>query len=377
MDDWDVRMKIAGKFCGKCGARFFGDAPQEFCSACLLESGFFYLEGQDVTDSESVANSTFMPGKSGTTRSGPRLADFGDYELLQEMGRGGQGIVYRARQKSLNRTVALKIVGLGQWATQRHLKRFHLEAEAAASLDHPGIVPIYEIGERDGSCYFSMKLVEGEPLDVGVGRKQNSQWAANLIARLARTVHYAHERGVLHRDIKPGNILVNAEGQPYLTDFGLARLVETTDSVTRTRETLGTPSYMAPEQADGQTDRITNATDVYGLGTVLYHLLTGHPPFAGGTAYQTIRLLLETEPRHPRLWNPKLDSDLSTICLSGLKKAPPPRYPTALALAEDLERWLKHEPIQARHIRMFARGWKWGRRNPAVAGLLASLVALV
>ena len=372
----NTRMKIANRFCGKCGARFFADAPQEFCSACLLESGLFSEDDEEAISCESAANSRPMYYNDQAARPARRLADFGDYELLEEMGRGGQGIVYRARQKSLNRTVALKIVGLGQWATETHLKRFHLEAEAAASLDHPCIVPIYEIGERDGSCYFSMKLIEGEPLDVGVGRKQNSQWAANLIARLARTVHYAHERGVLHRDIKPGNILVNAEGQPYLTDFGLARLVETTDSVTRTRETLGTPSYMAPEQADGQTDRITNATDVYGLGTVLYHLLTGHPPFAGGTAYQTIRLLLETEPRHPRLWNPKLDRDLSTICLKCLEKDPQRRYPTALALAEDLERWLKHEPIQARHIRMFARGWKWVRRNPAVAGLLASLVAL-
>ena len=372
----NTRMKIANRFCGKCGARFFADAPQEFCSACLLESGLFSEDDEEAISCESAANSRPMYYNDQAARPARRLADFGDYELLEEMGRGGQGIVYRARQKSLNRTVALKIVGLGQWATETHLKRFHLEAEAAASLDHPCIVPIYEIGERDGSCYFSMKLIEGEPLDVGVGRKQNSQWAANLIARLARTVHYAHERGVLHRDIKPGNILVNAEGQPYLTDFGLARLVEATDSVTRTRETLGTPSYMAPEQADGQTDRITNATDVYGLGTVLYHLLTGHPPFAGGTAYQTIRLLLETEPRHPRLWNPKLDRDLSTICLKCLEKDPQRRYPTALALAEDLERWLKHEPIQARHIRMFARGWKWVRRNPAVAGLLASLVAL-
>ena len=372
----NTRMKIANRFCGKCGARFFADAPQEFCSACLLESGLFSEDDEEAISCESAANSRPMYYNDQAARPARRLADFGDYELLKEMGRGGQGIVYRARQKSLNRTVALKIVGLGQWATETHLKRFHLEAEAAASLDHPCIVPIYEIGERDGSCYFSMKLIEGEPLDVGVGRKQNSQWAANLIARLARTVHYAHERGVLHRDIKPGNILVNAEGQPYLTDFGLARLVEATDSVTRTRETLGTPSYMAPEQADGQTDRITNATDVYGLGTVLYHLLTGHPPFAGGTAYQTIRLLLETEPRHPRLWNPKLDRDLSTICLKCLEKDPQRRYPTALALAEDLERWLKHEPIQARHIRMFARGWKWVRRNPAVAGLLASLVAL-
>src|ERR1044071_8174208 len=286
----NTRMKIANRFCGKCGAIFFADAPQEFCSACLLESGLFTEEDLDAISSADAVDPRSTPQSNRRSHAGRMLADFGDYELLEEMGRGGQGIVYRARQKSLNRTVALKIVGLGQWATETHLKRFHLEAEAAASLDHPCIVPIYEIGERDGSCYFSMKLIEGEPLDVGVGRKQNSQWAANLIARLARTVHYAHERGVVHRDIKPGNILVNAEGQPYLTDFGLARLVEATDSVTRTRETLGTPSYMAPEQAAGQTDRITNATDVYGLGTVLYHLLTGHPPFAGGTAYQTIQI---------------------------------------------------------------------------------------
>ena len=379
MENWNAKMKIASSCCGKCGAKFLADAPQEFCSACLLESGLFIEEDQDVIDSDRVADSNSRSKFASdirTLHSRRMLADFGDYELLEEMGRGGQGIVYRARQKSLNRTVALKILGLGQWATNTHLKRFHLEAEAAASLDHPCIVPIYEIGERDGSCYFSMKLIEGEPLDVGVGRKQDPRQAANLIAKLARTVHYAHEHGVLHRDIKPGNILVDSKGQPHLTDFGLARLVETTDSVTRTREMLGTPSYMAPEQADGQTDRITNATDVYGLGAVLYHLFTGHPPFLGGTAYKTIRLLLETEPRHPQLWNPKLDRDLSTICLKCLEKDPQRRYPTALALAEDLERWLKHEPIQARHTRMLARGQKWVRRNPAVAGLLASLVAL-
>src|SRR5581483_7345223 len=378
MDNWNVRMKVANRFCGKCGARFFADAPQEFCSACLLESGLFTWEDEEAITSESVRESNPKPAlrKNRGAVPGHMLADFGDYELLEEMGRGGQGIVYRARQKSLNRTVALKILGLGQWATKTHLKRFHLEAEAAASLDHPCIVPIYEIGEREGSCYFSMKLIEGEPLDVEVGRTKNPRWAANLIAKLARTVHYAHEHGVLHRDIKPGNILVDTKGQPHLTDFGLARLVETTDSVTRTREMLGTPSYMAPEQADNQTDRITNSTDVYGLGAVLYHLLTGHPPFAGATTYQTIRLLLETEPRPPRVRNPKLDRDLSTVCLKCLEKDPQRRYPTALALAEDLERWLKHEPIQARHTRMLTRGRKWVRRNPAVAGLLASLVAL-
>ena len=245
-------MKVADRFCGKCGARFFADAPQEFCSACLLESGLFDEEGQDATHSESAVNSRRMPRNSGTARPGQRLADFGDYELLEEMGRGGQGIVYRARQKSLNRTVALKIVGLGQWATKSHLKRFHLEAEAAASLDHPCIVPIYEIGERDGSCYFSMKLVEGGPLDKVAEREQMSpRRAAEVIARLARTLHYAHERGVLHRDIKPGNILIDAKGEPHLTDFGLARLVETESTITRTTEALGTPSYMAPEQAKG------------------------------------------------------------------------------------------------------------------------------
>lgn len=371
-------MRIATRFCEKCGATFFADAPNEFCSACVLEAGFFEENDLDAMDSESgrESNSSLRSSKNPIARSTRMLADFGDYQLLEEMGRGGQGIVYRARQKSLNRTVALKILALGQWATQAHLKRFHLEAEAAASLDHPCIVPIHEIGERDGSCYFSMKLIEGEPLDAEVGRKRSARWAANLIARLAHAVHYAHEHGVLHRDIKPGNILVDAKGQPHLTDFGLARLTETTDSITRTKETLGTPGYMAPEQANGQTEQITNATDVYGLGAALYHLLTGHAPFEGGTAYQTIRLLLEAEPRNPQLWNAKLDRDLSTICLKCLEKDPQRRYPTALALAQDLERWLKYEPIQARHVRMLARGRKWVRRNPAVAALFASLLAL-
>jgi len=372
-------MKIANRFCGKCGARFLADAPQEFCSACLLESGLFNEEDEEAISSKDAreSNSRRMPHKNRAAFQGHPLADFGDYELLEEMGRGGQGIVYRARQKSLNRTVALKIVGLGPWATERHLKRFHLEAEAAASLDHPCIVPIYEIGERDGSCYFSMKLIEGGPLNEVAGREQMSpRRGAEIIARLARTLHYAHQRGVLHRDIKPGNILIDAKGDPHLTDFGLARLVERESTVTRTTEALGTPSYMAPEQAKGNNTQLTSATDVYGLGAVLYHLLTGHPPFAGGTSYETIRSLLESEPRHPRLWNPKLDRDLATICLKCLEKDPQRRYSSALDLAEDLERWLKHEPIQARHTRMLARGRKWVRRNPAVAGLLASLVAL-
>ena len=300
-------------------------------------------------------------------RSAETLGELGDYELLEVVGRGGQGVVFRAHQKSLNRTVALKMISLGSWATEAHLKRFRREAEAAASLEHPGIVPIYEVGEGDGSCYFSMRFVEGGQLDQVIKRKPMSiRQAAELIAKVARTVHYAHEHGILHRDIKPGNILLDAKGEPLLTDFGLARLVEAESTVTRTKEVMGTPSYMAPEQAVGNNAAVSSATDVYGLGAVLYQLLTGHPPFAGGTTYETIKLVLDTEPRQPRLLNPKIDRDLSTICLKCLEKDPKRRYSSALALAEDLEHWLKHEPIQARHTGIFTRGRKWVRRNPAM-----------
>jgi serine/threonine protein kinase/Flp pilus assembly protein TadD len=306
------------------------------------------------------------------------LSDFGDYELLEEIGRGGQGVVYRAHQKSLNRAVALKVIGLGSWATETHLKRFRREAEAAASLNHPGIVPIYEVGERDGACYFSMGLVAGEQLDAILKREPMPiRRAAELIAKVARTVHYAHEHGILHRDIKPGNTLLDAKGEPHLTDFGLARLVEAESTVTGTLEVLGTPSYMAPEQAAGNNTKLTSATDVYGLGAVLYQLLTGHPPFAGGTTYETIKLLLDTEPRQPRLLNPKIDRDLSTICLKCLDKDPKRRYSSALALAEDLEHWLKHEPIQAKPSGFFTHARKWIRRNPSTTVLVTLLIAVI
>src|SRR5215813_5112927 len=227
-------------------------------------------------------NAEAVPGAKTSVRALQMLRELGDYELLEEIGRGGQGVVFRARQKSLNRIVAVKVIGLGQWATPAHLKRFRLEAEAAASLDHPCIVPIYEVGERDGQCYFSMKLIEGGQLDEVIQQRPISiRQAAELIAKVARTVHYAHEHGILHRDIKPGNILLDVKGKPHLTDFGLARLVESESTVTRTLEVLGTPSYMAPEQAVGDNIRLINATDVYGLGAVLYQLLTGHPPFSG------------------------------------------------------------------------------------------------
>jgi serine/threonine protein kinase/tetratricopeptide (TPR) repeat protein len=304
--------------------------------------------------------------------------DFGDYELLEEIGRGGQGVVYRARQKSLNRIVALKVIGLAHWATEAHVKRFRMEGEAAAHLDDPHIIPIYEIGERDGACYYSMKFIEGGQLDKVIGSEPMPlRKAAELMVKLARTLDYAHQHGVLHRDVKPGNILLDAKGEPHLTDFGLARLAEAESTVTRTMEVLGTPSYMAPEQAVGKNARVTSATDIYGVGAVFYQLLTGHPPFAGGTTYETVRLVLDTEPRQPRLWNSKVNRDLATICLKCLEKDPQRRYSSALALAEDLERWLKHEPIRARRTGIFTRGRKWVRRNPTSAGLVVALAAAI
>src|SRR5882724_7721296 len=328
------------RLCPRCGAEIPADAPEGGCPGCLLESGLGLFPDARVTvrDSSAAAVARAKADDGGSVqiveanataaarhskkaaRAAEMLGELADYELLEEIGRGGQGVVFRARQKSLNRTVALKVISLGQWASKAHLKRFRLEAKAAARLEHPGIVPIHEVGERDGSCYFSMKFIEGGQLDEVVRRAPMSiRQAAELIAKVARTVHYAHEHGILHRDIKPGNILLDKEGQPHLTDFGLARLVETESTVTRTKEILGTPSYMAPEQAAANNAAISSVTDVYGLGAVLYQLLTGQPPFAGGTTYETIKLLLDTEPRQPRLLNPKIDRDLSTICLKCLE----------------------------------------------------------
>src|SRR5436853_3821693 len=376
------------RICRKCGAKIFSNAPEGLCTGCVLEAAIGIFSeapvagvvdpGQPASPMPATERNDVVPASNKkATYAAEMLADFGDYELLEEVGRGGQGVVFRARQKSLNRTVALKVISLGQWASKAHLKRFRLEAEAAARLEHPGIVPIHEVGERDGSCYFSMKFVEGGQLDEVARREPIPiRRAVELIANVARTVHYAHEHGILHRDVKPGNILLDAKGEPHLTDFGLARLVEAESSVTQTLDVLGTPSYMAPEQAVGNNAAVSSATDVYGLGAVLYQLLTGQPPFAGGTTYETIKLLLDAEPRQPRLLNPKIDRDLSTICLKCLEKDPKRRYSSALALAEDLERWLKHEPIQARRSGIFSRGKKWVRRNPTSALLAASLIAL-
>src|SRR5438105_1467497 len=254
------------RVCLKCGAKIFSDAPRGLCTACVLETalGIFPDAVAEVDSSAgsldelSYDNAKPTSGVKEAVRAATMLGELGDYELLEEIGRGAQGVVFRARQKGLNRTVALKVISLGQWATETHLKRFRREAEAAASLDHPGIVPIYEVGEWDGSCYFSMKFVEGGQLDEVVRHTPMAiRQAAELIAKVARIVHYAHEHGILHRDIKPGNILLDVKGEPLLTDFGLARLVETESTMTRTLEVMGTPSYMAPELALGNNAQLT------------------------------------------------------------------------------------------------------------------------
>jgi len=285
------------------------------------------------------------------------------------------GVVYRARQLAVNRIVALKLLLHGRFSDAAFVERFHLEAEAAAHLDHPNIVPIYEVGQHQGQPYYSMKLVEGQSLERELSRgPMPPKKAAQLIATVAHAVAFAHAHGVLHRDIKPHNILLDAEGQPHLTDFGLAKLLDQESGLTLSAAVIGSPGFMAPEQAAGKTRQVTTAADVYGLGAVLYALLTGKPVFHASTALETVRLVIEREPVRPRALNPSVDRDLETICLKCLQKEPAKRYASAQALAEDLESWLRAEPIQARRATQVERVWLWCRRQPVRASLVGALI---
>lgn len=370
--------------CPDCGTSLPPGTPPGQCPACLFQIGLA-VGGGDLLRAANEA----------PVANGPaRIRYFGDYELLAQIAQGGMGVVYKARQVSLNRLVALKMIRAGELANDTEIARFRAEAEAAASLDHPNIVPIYEVGEHEGQQYFSMKLVDGGSLaDHGGGFGFCT--AASLLATVARAVHYAHQRGILHRDLKPGNILMDASGQPHVTDFGLAKRMAADSSMTLSGVILGTPSYIAPEQAGG-SKVLTTAADIYSLGAILYELLTGRPPFVGATVLETLVQAREQEPVAPSLVRSsrrkvaptsrsginqrltsaateKLDRDLETICLKCLEKDPQRRYGSAEALAEDLEHWLAREPIAARPATSLERVLKWAQRKPAVAMLVVGL----
>jgi hypothetical protein len=285
----------------------------------------------------------------------PLPRTFGDFDLVEELGRGGMGIVYKARQRGLKRTVALKMILRGELATPADLARFQAEAAAAAHLSHPNIVPIYDAGAVDGQAYFSMRCIEGQTLGALMSHGPlRAHDAARYLVGVARAVHYAHERGVLHRDLKPSNVLIDASGQPHVTDFGLAKRVATATSVrpesglTLSGAIIGTPTYMAPEQISNRRGQPSPASDVYSLGVILYEMLTGRPPFQGATPVDTLLLVLDQDPVRPRLLNPKVDPDLELICLKCIQKDPALRYTSAAELAADLEAYLKDEELSVR-----------------------------
>ncbi len=356
--------------CPECGLPRHALLLEGLCPACLVRHS---LVRPRHNAAEGPASGRF--GYS--NYAAPVLHAFGDYEVQAEIARGGMGVVYRARQISLNRTVALKLILAGQFAGEEEVKRFRAEAEAAANLDHPNIVPIYEVGQFDGRHFFSMKLIEGRSLAErareGVRAPVES---AILMAKVAKAIHYAHQRGVLHRDLKPANILVDAQGEPQVMDFGLARRLGVESRLTQTGAVFGTPAYMPPEQADDPR-QLTVAADIYSLGAILYDLLSGRPPFEAPTPVETVMLVRDKEPASLRSIRPEIARDLETICLKCLQKEPERRYASAQALAEDLERYLKGEPILARPVNPAERAWRWARRRPVVAALTALVVVLL
>jgi WD40 repeat protein len=320
-------------------------------------------------------------GADSRSETGRDRHRFGNYELLEEIARGGMGVVHRARQVGLGRIVALKLILAGDYCGPQELVRFRTEAEAAARLQHPNIVQVFEVGEQDGLPYLSLELVDGGSLEAKLAAPWAAPEAARLVEVVARALQHAHEQGVVHRDLKPANILLSVDGTPKVTDFGLARRLPGDGGTggqgagaTQTGAVLGTPGYMAPEQASGKSKEVGPAADVYGLGAVLYALLTGRPPFEGATLLDTLEQVKSEDPLPPSRLQPRVPLDLETICLKCLHKEPAKRYPTAAALADDLRRFLAGEPITARRVGPLERAWIWCRRKPLVASLIAAVV---
>jgi serine/threonine protein kinase len=359
------------------------------------------LKQDTAPDKSPEGQETLVPGEAPAGDSLGTVRYFGDYELLEEIARGGMGVVYKAQQVSLKRTVALKMILAGQLASAADVQRFRKEAEAAANLKHSNIVAIHEVGQHEGQHYFSMDYIPGRSLaDLVREGPLPPKQAARYVRIIAEAVQFAHQHGTLHRDLKPSNILIDGNDQPHVTGFGLAKRVASgqcpvagahnaaspspaaSDSapathLTATGQVLGTPSYMPPEQAGGKRGQVGPASDVYALGAILYDLVTGRPPFQAATALDTLLQVLDAEPVSPRLLNPMIDRDMETMCLKCLQKEPNRRYDSAQALADDLERYLNGQPIHARPIGDFRRFWRWCRRNPRVALLSGAVLLLL
>jgi eukaryotic-like serine/threonine-protein kinase len=352
-----------GPSCPRCGRILTGRPGETVCPHCLLDMAL------DSAPADHMDETSWLDGvEDDGTRTGP-------YEILEEIARGGMGVVYRARHRGLNRIVALKMILPQQLQSAAAIQRFRGEAEAVAALDHPGILPIYEVGELDGLPFFSMKLAEGGSLASQLATwRDRPRDAARLIAHVARAVHHAHERGILHRDLKPGNILLSREGEAYVTDFGIAKWIGRDTRLTQDASTLGTPHYIAPEQAAGSSAKLTPAADVYSLGAILYELVAGRPPFVAETALETLRLVTDTAPPSPRIFNAAIPRELELICLKCLEKEPAARYSSAAELAQDLERWLEGETVTARAATPVEKTWRWAKRNRALAVACAALL---
>jgi serine/threonine-protein kinase len=337
--------------------------------------------GESPRGNASVAFATSMADSTGPSidpTTGRPVPHVSGYEILGELGRGGMGVVYKARQKKLNRLVALKMVLSGGHASPDALARFLVEAQSVAALQHPNIVQIYEVGEHDSLPHFSLEFVDGAPLDRALaGKPQKPLDAAKLVETLSRAMHFAHAHAILHRDLKPANVLLTSDGVPKITDFGLAKKLEGDSSQTKDGSIMGTPSYMAPEQARGELKTLGPSADIYSLGAMLYEMLVGRPPFLGSSPFDTIMQVIKEEPVPPSRLMPKLPTDIETICLKCLQKEPSKRYASAELLAEDCRRFIAGEPILSRPISPAERAWRWCRRNPRVASLLATVAGLL